>query len=82
MAFTLPDLPYEFAALEPHIDAQTMTIHHDKHHAAYVTNLNAAIAGKPEEKLSIEEICKNIFKGFYKREKIIITNKNSLKKIK
>src|SRR5689334_6032505 len=42
--FKLPDLPYPYDALEPHIDAQTMTIHHDKHHAAYVTNLNKAVA--------------------------------------
>jgi len=62
MAFTLPALPYAFNALEPHIDAKTMEIHHGKHHNAYVTNLNAAIAGKPEENLSIEEICKNISK--------------------
>ncbi|MBL7775378.1 MAG: superoxide dismutase, partial [Saprospiraceae bacterium] len=45
MAFTLPDLPYASAALEPHIDARTMEIHHGKHHAAYVNNLNAAIQG-------------------------------------
>ncbi|HEY2840079.1 MAG TPA: superoxide dismutase [Mn], partial [Pirellulales bacterium] len=45
MAYTVPDLPYAFDALEPHIDAQTMQIHHDKHHAAYVTNLNNALAG-------------------------------------
>ncbi|SHH20068.1 superoxide dismutase, Fe-Mn family [Chryseolinea serpens] len=62
MAFTLPALPYAFNALEPHIDARTMEIHHGKHHNAYVTNLNAAVAGKPEESLSIEEICKNISK--------------------
>lgn len=62
MAFTLPSLPYAFNALEPHIDARTMEIHHGKHHNAYVTNLNAAIAGKPEEALSIEEICANISK--------------------
>jgi Fe-Mn family superoxide dismutase len=62
MAFTLPSLPYAFNALEPHIDARTMEIHHGKHHNAYVTNLNNAIAGKPEENLSIEEICKNISK--------------------
>lgn len=62
MAFTLPALPYAFAALEPHIDARTMEIHHDKHHATYVTNLNNAVAGKPEENLSLEEICKNISK--------------------
>jgi Fe-Mn family superoxide dismutase len=45
--FTLPPLPYAFDALEPHLDAQTMQIHHDKHHAAYVSNLNKAVAGKP-----------------------------------
>ena len=62
MAFELPKLPYAFNALEPHIDAKTMEIHHGKHHNAYVTNLNAAIAGTDAEKLSIEEICKNISK--------------------
>lgn len=62
MAFTLPALPYPTTALEPHIDAKTMEIHHGKHHNAYVTNLNTAVAGKPEESLSIEEICKNISK--------------------
>lgn len=62
MAFELPKLPYAFNALEPHIDARTMEIHHGKHHQAYVTNLNAAIAGTDAEKLSIEEICKNISK--------------------
>src|SRR5512138_79692 len=48
MAFELPKLPYAYDALEPYIDAQTMTIHHDKHHAAYVTNLNAALEKHPE----------------------------------
>jgi Fe-Mn family superoxide dismutase len=48
MPFTLPDLPYPFDALEPHIDAQTMQIHHDKHHATYVTNLNAALEKHPD----------------------------------
>lgn len=62
MAFELPKLPYEYTALEPHIDARTMEIHHSKHHNAYVTNLNAAIAGTDAEKLSIEDICKNISK--------------------
>ncbi|HNV29878.1 MAG TPA: superoxide dismutase [Cyclobacteriaceae bacterium] len=62
MAFTLPALPYAFNALEPHIDARTMEIHHGKHHNAYVTNLNNAVTGKPEENLSIEEICTTISK--------------------
>ena len=62
MAFELPALPYATNALEPHIDARTMEIHHTKHHQAYVTNLNNAIAGSDTEKLSIEEICKNISK--------------------
>ncbi len=62
MAFELPKLPYANNALEPNIDARTMEIHHDKHHQAYVTNLNNAIAGTDAEKLSIEEICKNISK--------------------
>ncbi|MBT1705745.1 superoxide dismutase [Chryseosolibacter indicus] len=62
MAFTLPALPYASNALEPHIDARTMEIHHGKHHNTYVTNLNNAIAGSDAEKLSIEDICKNISK--------------------
>lgn len=62
MAFELPQLPYSFASLEPHIDARTMEIHHGKHHQAYVTNLNNAVAGTDAEKLSIEEICRTISK--------------------
>jgi len=62
MAFTLPALPYAFDALEPHIDALTMQIHHGKHHAAYVNNLNNALAGKPEENQSLDEIVRNISK--------------------
>jgi Fe-Mn family superoxide dismutase len=62
MAFTLPALPYAANALEPHIDAKTMEIHHGKHHNTYVTNLNNAIAGTDAEKLSLEEINKNISK--------------------
>lgn len=62
MAFTLPALPYSFNALEPHIDARTMEIHHGKHHNAYVTNLNNAIAGTGAEQLGIEDICKTISK--------------------
>jgi len=62
MSFTLPPLAYAFDALEPHIDARTMEIHHGKHHQAYVTNVNAAITGTDADNLSIEEICKNISK--------------------
>ena len=63
MAHTLPPLPYDKAALEPHIDAQTMEIHHGRHHNAYVTNLNNAIAGKADlESLSIDDLVKNLAK--------------------
>jgi Fe-Mn family superoxide dismutase len=62
MSFTLPTLNYNLDALEPHIDARTMEIHHGKHHQAYVTNLNNAIAGTDAENASIEDICKNISK--------------------
>lgn len=62
MAFELPALDYAYNALEPHIDARTMEIHHSKHHQAYVTNLNNAIAGTDAEGLSIEDICSNISK--------------------
>lgn len=62
MAFELPKLNYATNALEPHIDAKTMEIHHGKHHQAYVTNLNNAVAGSDAEKMSIEDICRNISK--------------------
>ena len=62
MAYTVPPLPYAFDALEPHIDAKTMEIHHDKHHAAYVTNLNNAIANTDLGNQSIESLCMNIDK--------------------
>ncbi|WP_316741764.1 superoxide dismutase [Pedobacter antarcticus] len=62
MAFELPALPYATDALEPHIDKQTMEIHHDKHHQAYVTNLNKALEGKAEASQSLDEIIKNISK--------------------
>ncbi len=59
--FSLPALPYEYGALEPYIDRQTMEIHHGKHHNAYVTNLNAAVANHPEwAEKSLEELLANI----------------------
>ncbi len=60
MAFQLPDLPYAFDALEPHIDARTMEIHHGKHHATYTTNLNNAVAGTAMEGKTIEELLANV----------------------
>ncbi|MEY4135763.1 MAG: hypothetical protein RL386_2113, partial [Bacteroidota bacterium] len=62
MAFQLPNLPYGFDALEPHVDARTMEIHHGKHHAAYTNNLNAAIQGTEMEGLGIGAILANISK--------------------
>src|SRR3982751_4536973 len=61
MAYELPPLPYSNDALEPHFDAKTMEIHHDKHHAAYVTNVNKAIAGKPDlESKPVEALISNL----------------------
>ena len=60
MAYTLPPLPYPSNALEPHIDAKTMEIHHDKHHQAYVDNVNKALDGKGVREQSIEDLCRNI----------------------
>jgi Fe-Mn family superoxide dismutase len=61
MAYELPPLPYSKDALEPYIDAQTMEIHHDKHHAAYVANVNKALAGKPDlESKSVEDLIRNL----------------------
>jgi Fe-Mn family superoxide dismutase len=60
MAYTLPPLPYPSNALEPHIDAKTMEIHHDKHHQAYVDNVNKALEGKGVPEQSIEDLCRNI----------------------
>ena len=62
MPFELPKLPYGFDALEPHIDAMTMQIHHDKHHAAYVTNLNKALEGNEAGDGKIEDLMKSISK--------------------
>jgi len=60
MAYELPALPYDFGALEPHIDARTMEIHHDKHHAAYVSKLNGALEGSDLGSKSIEYLCRSI----------------------
>ena len=61
MPFTLPPLPYDFAALEPHIDAKTMEIHHGKHHQTYVNNLNAAIEKAPElASKSLDDLMRNV----------------------
>jgi Fe-Mn family superoxide dismutase len=60
--FEIPKLPYEYTALEPHIDAKTMEIHHGKHHQAYVTNLNNAVKGTPAENMSLMEILGSISK--------------------
>ena len=60
MPFELPPLPYEFNALEPHIDARTMEIHHDKHHQAYVTNLNAALEGTEWADRPVEQVIENL----------------------
>ncbi|MDB5056639.1 MAG: Superoxide dismutase [Chloroflexi bacterium] len=61
MAYEVPPLPYDYAALEPHIDEATMRLHHDKHHATYVTNVNNALANHPDlAALSIEDLLKNL----------------------
>lgn len=60
MAFTLPELAYAYDALEPHIDARTMEIHHTKHHQAYINNANAALEGHPMASKSVEEVLQNL----------------------
>lgn len=60
MAFELPSLPYDYNALEPHIDTQTMQLHHDKHHAAYVSKLNEALQGHAFASLPVEEVVRRI----------------------
>jgi Fe-Mn family superoxide dismutase len=62
MAYTLPPLPYPYNALEPHIDARTMEIHHTKHHQAYINNVNAAIQGTEYEKLTVEQLISDLNK--------------------
>src|SRR5690242_730401 len=60
MPFTLPALPYAYNALEPHIDARTMEIHHTKHHQAYINNVNGAIAGTPLENKTVEALISDL----------------------
>src|SRR5947209_5193061 len=61
MAFEVPPLPYDYNALEPYIDTQTMQLHHDKHHAAYVNNLNAALQNAPQfASLAIEDLIRRL----------------------
>src|SRR5204862_8265339 len=60
MAFEVPDLPYPYDALEPHIDEATMRVHHDAHHAAYVTNANAALEGTEWADASVERVIANL----------------------
>ena len=60
MAFEVPDLPYDYNALEPHIDEQTMRVHHDKHHQAYVDNANAALEGTPLADKPVEHVLTNL----------------------
>jgi len=62
MAYELPPLPYDYTALEPHIDEETMKLHHDKHHNTYVTNLNAAVEGSDLGNMKVEELVKNLDK--------------------
>ena len=60
MSYTLPELPYDFASLEPHIDARTMEIHHGKHHAGYIAKLNAALEGTEFAEMPVEEVIANL----------------------
>src|SRR6266513_3202779 len=60
MAYSVPDLPYDYNALEPHIDEQTMKVHHDKHHQAYVDKANAALEGTEWADKPVEEVLKNL----------------------
>ena len=60
MAYSVPDLPYDYGALEPHIDEQTMRVHHDKHHQAYVDNANAALEGTDLSDKSVEQVLTNL----------------------
>ena len=74
MAYTLPSLPYDYAALEPTIDAKTMEIHHSKHHQAYIDKVNAAIAGTPLESLSVEELIADLSAVPEDKRKVVRNN--------
>lgn len=74
MAFTLPTLPYAYDALEPHIDARTMEIHHTKHHQGYVNNANAALEGHPMASKSVEEVLQNLDSVPAEKKQAIINN--------
>ncbi|HST43842.1 MAG TPA: superoxide dismutase [Mn], partial [Luteimonas sp.] len=60
MPYTLPELPYAYDALEPHVDAQTMEIHHSRHHQAYITNVNKALEGTEHAERPIDELIRDI----------------------
>ena len=72
MAYTLPDLPYAYNALEPYIDARTMEIHHTKHHQGYVNKVNAALEGLDLANKPVEEVLKNIDKVYIFFDKVYI----------
>lgn len=74
MAYTLPDLPYAYDALEPHFDARTMEIHHSKHHQGYTNNVNAALEGTSMEGKDIEEVLTNINSLPADKQQAVINN--------
>lgn len=74
MAFTLPELAYSYDALEPHIDARTMEIHHTKHHQAYINNANAALEGHPMASKSVEEVLQHLDAVPVDKKQAIINN--------
>ncbi|MGM0702128.1 superoxide dismutase [Halomonas faecis] len=74
MAHTLPDLPYAYDALEPHIDAMTMEIHHSKHHQTYVNNLNAALEGTGLEDVAVDELLANLDRVPEAKRQAVINN--------
>lgn len=74
MAHTLPDLPYAYDALEPHIDAMTMEIHHSRHHQTYVNNLNAALEGTGQEATPVDELLANLDRLPEEKRQAVINN--------